>query len=343
VAELNPVEVAGAVIQRATLHNVDFVETLGVSKGDEVMVIRSGDVIPKITKVTSHGTDNLILPTQCPSCGSNLERLGVNLVCTGVECRERDIQKIRHWIRTIDIIGLGPRNIEKLYDLGVVKHFSDLYNPKLSESKLVNLLGKNGAKIFRNIQHSRNLPFYMFLAGLGIENLGLQMAKILTKHFKTWEELEKAKKSDLTLIEGISDITATTILEGINDHSLGKRLLNQGIEIIYTSKERKRVKPSKSTLMDFIGDEKVKPVIIKEKSSEEISRKGTVYVTGKIPDLTKKKTKELLEKYGYEWASLTKSLDLLVIGENPGKNKVEKAKKYGILIETWEEFYKKLD
>ncbi len=343
VAELEPIEVSGAVIRRATLHNREFVEALDVAIGDQVMVIRSGDVIPKITTVENKGSNQVRLPNKCPSCGFTLHKDGVNLVCLSEVCKERDIQKIRHWIKIIDIKGLGIKNIERLYSSNNIKHFSDVYNPELTESKLISLLGKNGSKVFQNIQRSRKLPFHIFLAGLGIESLGLQMGKVLAKHYGTWDELEKTKVSELVKIEGISDLTAGYILEGIQDPTLGKALFDKGVSIDYTSDRRRVIRPTKSNLLDFIGESE-KAESIKEPIDDEVTEsKGTVYVTGKIPDLTKKEIKALLERHNYEWASLTKTLDLLVVGENPGGKKLEKAKKYGIPIRAWEEFYSELE
>ncbi|MCK5611021.1 hypothetical protein KAR91_54615, partial [Candidatus Pacearchaeota archaeon] len=339
VAELDPIEVAGAVIQRATLHNREFVETLNVASGDQVMVIRSGDVIPKITNVERKGRKQLTLPSKCPSCGSILQKEGVNLICTGIECKERDIQKIRHWIKTLDIKGLGPSNIKKLYESDI-KHFTDLYGPKLTETKLVNLLGKNGSNIFKNIQKTRKLEFNLFLAGLGIENLGLQMAKVLSEHFGTWYDLKKASLSQLVQIEGISDLTGNYILNGIHDPSLGQELLAKGVKISYESGKSPKIITTKSTLADFFeGEESDKPSDISE-TRRESTKRGTVYVTGKVSDMSKKQIKTFLEENNYEWASLTKSLDLLVIGEKPGLNKLERARKYNIRIITWNDFLK---
>ncbi|MHA2154281.1 MAG: NAD-dependent DNA ligase LigA [Candidatus Hodarchaeales archaeon] len=338
VAELAPIDIAGAVIRRATLHNREFVETLDVAIGDQVMVIRSGDVIPKITRVETKGHSLVTLPSTCPSCGSILHIEGVNLVCKSQECRERDIQKIRHWIKTIDIKGLGVKNIEKLYDSGYIKHFSDLYDRKLTETKLITLLGKNGSKIHQNLQNSRELPFHLFLAGLGIENLGLEMGKTLTKHFNSWEEIENASIAQLVIIEGISDLTAGYIIDGIQDPTLAKALFDKGVSIYYSADKRRHSKQIKSNLLDFIGNKKTVDSDTKFADYSASETKGTVYVTGKVPEMTKKDIKALVEKNSYEWASITKSLGLLVIGEKPGSKKLEKARKYGIPIKTWDEF-----
>ena len=337
VAELQPVDVAGAIIRRATLHNRDFIETLNVASGDHVMVIRSGDVIPKIIDVIEKGENDVELPTKCPSCKSILKREGVNLICTGEKCKDRDIQKIRHWIKIIDIKGLGPKNIEKLYDAGLVEKFTHLYSSNLTESRLVNLLGKNGMKVFKNIQSSRNLEFHLFLAGQGIESLGISMAKVLAKHFKTWDDLKNASISDLNAIEGISDTTAGYIQAGVNNPSLGDALVKKGVKILYSRKNIAE-KERKTTLFDFINDDNHgSGVEVKDGLSEDLT-KGTIYVTGKIPEMTKKQVKKFVTKKGYKWDSIKRSLNLLVTGDKAGSAKLEKARKYGITIKTWDEF-----
>ncbi|MFX0183526.1 MAG: NAD-dependent DNA ligase LigA [Candidatus Hodarchaeota archaeon] len=342
VAELEPVEVMGAVIKRATLHNAEFLEELDVAKGDTVMVIRSGDVIPKITEILIKGSHYAEFPTNCPSCGSELSRDGVNLLCKGVNCREKEIQRIRHWVKTLDIIGLGPKNVAKLYDSGLVKHYADLYDPKLTESKLVSLLGKNGSKIYHSIRESRDIPFHKFLAALGIESLGGQMAKVLTKHFPTYEELKNSSTNQLLNIEGISDITANYIIKGLNDPSLGEKVLEKGVKIIYGKKKRRIPSKKTATLADFLETDTQTDISAEKDRSQESREIKTVYVTGKIEGMTKKEIQTLLEQNSYEWASVTKNLDFLVVGDNPGKTKLEKAQKFGIQIKKWRDFVQDL-
>ncbi|MFX0125565.1 MAG: NAD-dependent DNA ligase LigA [Candidatus Hodarchaeota archaeon] len=337
VAELDPVEVMGAVIKRATLHNAEFLETLGVAEGDSVMVVRSGDVIPKITEIIDKGENEPFFPIKCPSCGSELKRDGVNLICTGSRCRDRDIQAIRHWIRITDIEGLGPKNVAKLYDLGLIRHFADLYDKKLTEGVLINHLGKNGSKIFKSIQEKKEIPLHIFLAGLGIESLGKGMAKTLAKRFNTFEDLKKATVKQLTLLEGISDLTANYIHSGLHDPSLSDQILAKGVKIIPKEKKKIITQGRKGGLDQFITSDEVTFT-----SSESQEPKKTIYVTGKIPGMTKKEIEALIDQYGYEWASLSKKLDLLVLGENPGSAKLEKARKYGLTIKTWDEFKKEL-
>ncbi|MFX0206975.1 MAG: NAD-dependent DNA ligase LigA [Candidatus Hodarchaeota archaeon] len=338
VAELDPVEVMGAIIKRATLHNAEFLETLDVAKDDTVMVIRSGDVIPKITEVVDKGVNEASFPSICPSCGSTLIRDGVNLVCIGSPCRDRDIQAIRHWIRVTDIEGLGPKNVAKLYDLGLIRHFTDLYDEKLTEGVLVKHLGKNGSKIYRSIKEKRRLPFHIFLAGLGIESLGKSMAKTLANHFKTLEELKNTSVQELISLEGISNLTANYIHSGLQDASLSDQLLSKRVKIIYNGKKKPPTQKRRLGGLDqFITTVDVTPT-----SFEKQEPLKTIYVTGKVSGMSKRELEEFVGQYGYEWASLSKKLDLLVIGENPGAAKLEKAKKYGLTIKTWDEFRKEL-
>ncbi|MHA1199344.1 MAG: NAD-dependent DNA ligase LigA, partial [Candidatus Heimdallarchaeaceae archaeon] len=236
VAELEPVAVSGAVISRATLHNADFLMNLGAKPGDFVYVERSGEVIPKIISVTAKNTSGKAkLPDKCPSCGADTTRSGVHLLCTGDSCRGRDIQEISSWIRKTGIDGIGGKSLEKLYDTGLVKHFSDLY--ALTEDQLVNLLGKNGTKILISINATKELPFRTFIAGLGIEKVGRTMGKKLANTFSSLDELKEASMERLLELEGVSDITAKFIYDGMKQTERYDNLFKYGLKIIYPEKK----------------------------------------------------------------------------------------------------------
>jgi len=322
VAELEPIKIAGAMIKRATLHNADFLESLGINTGDTVMVERSGDVIPKITGIIKKNGKTAGLVDKCPSCGSPVVKEGVNLVCSGKNCREKDIQRIIYWIKITDIDGLGPKSVEKLYMKGLVRHYSDLYS--LKKDQLVNFLGKNGEKIYDNINRTRILPFHLFLAAMGIEKLGKKMGKVLAEHFRTFEELKETTIEQLTAIEKISDLTASYISKGVNREENYKGLFQNGLRIKYPKK--KKTTAGKAD----------------EPSGEVQTLK--VYVTGKIPNRTKKEVQQLVEDHPlYEWSSsISKNLTYLVLGEKVGKKKLEKATDIGITIISWDEFSEKL-
>ncbi len=310
VAEVDPVGLAGAEIRRCTLHNADFIIEREIAIGDKVYIERSGDVIPKILEVVEKGDKFVLLPNKCPSCGAHAVKKGVNLVCTGTKCKERELRSLSHWIDVVDIKGLGPKSLEKLFDEGIVTHFSDLYSKDLTEEKLVDILGKNGIKVYKNIDDTRNLDFGTFLSALGIEQLGRSLGKDLAKHFNTLDELQNSSIETLTSIEGISDITAKYILEGINDLSIVDRVLLRNFKIKYN-----------------------------KISEEPRETRGKVYVTGKVDGFNKKEIEKKVKDLGFEWSkSISKNLNYLVAGNNPGGTKIEKALKIGVDILTWNEF-----
>ncbi len=311
VAEIEPVELAGSTIKRATLHNADFVELLDIAPGDTVAIERAGDVIPKIISVEVKGEQKSELPKNCPSCNSKLIREGVDLKCSGNSCPAQDIQGILYWIKIVDIKGLGEKSIEKLYEKNIITHFADLYSDNLTEDILYTELGVNGKKIYRNINRTRKLPFEKFIAGIGIPTVGPKQAKILAEHFHNIKELQHASVSDLEKIEGIATVTANNIINGINDPNKVERLLLNNFEIIY-------------------------PEIV---DNNVINDGIKVYLTGSVEGYTKKDIQHIVESMGYVWmTTISKKLDMLILGNNPGKSKIEKAKNLNIKIIEWTDF-----
>lgn len=349
VALVDQVELKGALISRATLHNADFIENLNIAPGDRISIIRAGDVIPKIMAVVDKGNNDFEFPINCPSCGNSILRDGVNLICTSLICREKDIQSIMHWMRMTDVEHLGQKTIEKLYDLGFVQHYSDLYKDDLSEEILNRHFGKNGSKMKTSIEKSRNLSFKQFLAGLGIPTLGKKLGKELAKHFPSLKALQSTTTTELATLDGISDVTANHILGGINDKSRAARLLLNNVTIFYgTEKRIQQTKIEKSTtpsLGDFWDDETLQPHAeynIKPDKPQKIGNDEKIYITGSIEGYNKKKLQEFIESMGFEWStSISKNLDFLVFGINAGGAKLDKAKTIGITILSWEEFVKK--
>ncbi len=342
VAELEPVIISGAKISRVTLHNAEFLQELNLNIGDEVYVVRSGDVIPKVEEVVNKQTKGTApIPDTCPSCGSEVRKQKgeVNAYCTGEVCPARDKAELDYFVKTIKIDGLGNRNIDKLYEKGLIEDFTDLYI--LKKDQLVDLLGKNGQKIYTNIQEKKELPFHLFLAGLGVESLGKVMGRTLAKHYSSIEKLRNTTIEQLCKIEGISEITAEKILRGINHNEKIEAFLEKGGKILYPTEKssKQKIKQRKKTLDVFLGIQK------EETEIEEIvqSNKGlSLYVTGKIEGKTKTEVEEFCVNQGFEWKqSVSSKLDLLVYGENPGKTKLEKARKIGVEILSWDEFIKK--
>ncbi|MDH5403933.1 MAG: NAD-dependent DNA ligase LigA [Candidatus Heimdallarchaeota archaeon] len=318
VAELEPVMIAGAMIRRATLHNLEFARLLNIGTGDEVVVERAGDIIPKITKIKTKGENSFEEIQFCPSCNQKLKKEEINLICENPSCKSIELQKLNYWIRTTDIKGLGLKSLEKLYNSTEVTKISDLYSPNLTRNKLIKLLGKNGETIWDSINSSRNIEFHIFLAGLGIEKLGIEMAKTLSNNFLTLEALQNTSIEELMKIEGISTITANYILDGINN-PINLDVLNGDISIKY-----------KHDLEDTV-----------------LSKKGEgkkIYVTGKVSSLTKQQIQQLIEKNGFIFSkNIGKNLDILVYGEIKENNtKLKKAIELNIKTQTWEEFIAEL-
>lgn len=335
VAKVKPVFLSGAEISQATLHNVEYIEGLSISPGDTVSIERAGDVIPKITEVVAKGPNSINLPTKCPSCDSVLKREGVNLVCTGNDCRDREVQAILYWVAIVEIKGLGQKSVEKLYDNHMVTHFADLYSNNLTEYDLVDQLGKNGSKIFKGINKSRDLPFNIFLAGLGISNLGKKTGKILTSNFDSFENLQKTSISRLNEIEGISDIIAHDILNGVNDPNLGERVLLNNVTLVYP--KRKKIIRARTQLEAFFSDGEIE-------EETGIGRGRKIYITGSVEGYTKKSLTAMVEDLDFVWSSSVSSkLGMLVCGNNPGQTKIDKALKLGVKILTWSEFEKMIN
>ncbi len=359
VAELEPVEVAGAKISRATMHNYDFIKINEISIGDIVSVERAGDVIPKITGVVEKLGSNYVAPTNCPSCNEPLSENNVTLVCLNQECPERIKQMISYWVRVVDIKGLGDKNIDKLIKKGYLKSTGDLYSSKLNELNLVSLLGRNGKKIYEEIQNKKVLPLNVLLTGLGIEGVGKSTAKVLVKYFPTLQDLQNAKKEDLLKVEGISDISAEKILNGLKNNSLLQDLMKNGVSIGKPLIVKK--KHPKSNLTSFLGLETTKDKSVEKEENQEVNKiisndeaqineldlqesKGKVYVTGSVPSISKNEVQEFVEQHGYEWStSISKKLTYLVIAEKPGQAKIDKALKLGVKVMAWNKFERMLE
>lgn len=321
LALLQPVDVGGVTVARATLHNMDQVEKLGVRIGDYVKVERAGDVIPYVSEVLKErrtGKEKEFhMVKKCPSCGSLVEKEDVFYRCpAGLACPAQVKELIIHYSSkgAVDIDGFSEKTVEVLYEKGLVKSISDLYT--LKKEDLLPLEGWKERKtenVLKAIEKSKEVPLERFIYGLGIRNVGSHIAALLAKNFGTLDKLAEATESELLEINEVGP----EIAECIRD-------------FFKTDKNIKEIEKLKK-----------RGVKIKEKKLEggKLTGKKIVF-TGSLETLSRSEAKKIVEEEGGEASSsVSANTDLVVAGEKAG-SKLEEAKKRGIKIITEKEFKK---
>lgn len=319
VAELEPTELCGVTIKRATLNNYNDILRKQVKIGDRVFIRRSNDVIPEILSVAETYDSSVTIekPTTCPCCGSVLEDTETELYCNNhLGCRTQIVLKLVQFSsrNAMNIDGLSVKTLEQLYDNFNVKSFSDIY--KLTANELSSLEGFKDKKInniLTSIEKSRHVKLSNFIFALGIDGIGVKTAKQLAKVYKTIQNLQKATISELVEIDDIAEITATDIYHYFND-SLNKAELDELVS-------------------NYISFEDIASNIV----SDGFFSGKKVVLTGTL-SMPRSKAEELIEKQGGATSSsVTGQTDYVVVGENAG-SKLDKAKKLGIRIITEAEF-----
>ncbi|MBS5970142.1 MAG: NAD-dependent DNA ligase LigA [Clostridium perfringens] len=319
-AILEPVELAGVTVKRATLNNMDDIARKGVRLGAEVFVRRSNDVIPEIMGVVPEsleGTKEIEEPKVCPACGAHLVHEGVHIYCENtLGCKPQMVKTIVHFAgrEAMNIAGFSERTAEQLFEKLDIRDISDLY--KLEYEKLLDL-DKFGPKKAQNlldaIEKSKDCTLEAFLYSLGIPNVGVKTAKDLVKRFESLENLEKATFEELVSVQDVGDIVARSIIEFFKEERTLKvinELLSLGVNPHY---EKKEVLES-----PFIGK--------------------TVVVTGTLENYSRTSIKEKLESLGAKVSgSVSKKTDFVIAGEAAG-SKYDKAKSLGVTILSEEEF-----
>ncbi len=323
IAELEPVECAGVIIKRATLHNFEEVQRLGVKKGDRVLVERAGDVIPKIVKVLdkseNYRNDVFQPPQICPICQSRVIKENEDQVaykCINKKCPKKLEQGLIHFASrgAMDIEGLGDSVVEQLFIRGLVKDLADIY--QLTKEQLMTLdlfKEKKAMNLINAIDQSKTQPLSRFLFGLGIENIGEKAAMILAKHFLSMDNLMAAQYEDFVAIHEIGAVMAQSL---INMFSLPE-------------------------FQGLIQKFKKHGLIMKEemplKRESELTQKIFIF-TGKLGQITRQEAANLVKQRGGEVASsIGKNIDYVVVGEFPG-SKYKKALDWGLKILSEKEF-----
>lgn len=321
IAEIEPVDLAGATVKRATLNNYGDILRKGVKINSRVFVRRSNEVIPEILRVAEYTADSIDIekPTICPCCGSELVEVGANLFCTNTNgCKEQIIDKLKHFCtrNAMNIEGLNEKTLETLFESNGVRELADIY--RITYQDLVGLEGFKDKKIsnlLSGIEASKNPNFANFIYALGINGVGEKTAKDLAKRFATLDELMSASIEELVAINDIGDIMADSIYSYFRSNygiDTINKLLNQGINIVYTT--------SINLNENFAGK--------------------NVVLTGTLENYTRDVAKAKLESMGANVvSSVSKNTDIVIAGVSAG-SKLAKAESLGIRVINEEEFIK---
>ena len=329
VANLEPVQLAGTVVKRASLHNADQIALLDIRINDIVFVEKGGEIIPKIVGVESH--DKNSSPTQfithCPECGTQLYRPEgeARHFCPNSDhCPPQIKGKIEHFIsrKAMNIENIGEETVALLYDTGLVRSISDLYKLKKEDIlPLDRMAEKSANNIINSIEKSKEVSFDRVLFALGIRFVGETVAKILAKAFKNILNLSIASKEELMQVDEIGDRIADSIIEYFNnkEHTqLIADLMNAGLQFE-----------------------------LQEDENESLSDKlqgMSIIISGTFKNYSRDEIKSVIEQHGGKnVSSISKNTDLFVAGENIGPAKLKKATELNIKIVSEEEFIKMIE
>lgn len=318
-AILEPVEIGGVTVKRATLNNMDDINRKGVKIGDVVFLRRSNDVIPEIIGVAKKGEETLKIdiPNTCPYCGSEIVQQGVHYYCENtLSCKPQLVKSIVHFgsREAMNIAGFSEKTAGQLFEKLDIKSIPDLY--KIKKEDLINLerFGEKKAENLINaIEKSKNCDLASFIYALGIPNIGKKTSVDLVKKFKDLKSIQKASFDELVKIEDVGDIVACSIIEFFKD----EKIINSIDELLKLG-----VKPY------------YEEVLIKE----SIFSGKTVIVTGSLKEFSRSEIKDKLQGLGAKVSSSVSSkTDFVLVGKEPG-SKYEKALNLGIKIITEAEF-----
>lgn len=316
VASLEPVQVAGSTVSRATLHNFDEVARLDVRRGDTVWITKGGEVIPKVVGVVStlrpEQSEPFVAPDACPECGSQVERVGdeVALRCTNPACPAITAARLRHFVSrgAMDIDGLGGRLLDQLVQEGLVSDAASLWD--LQSDRLADLPGwgeVSAANLVRNLEQASGQPLQRLIFALGIPHVGEGAARLLAQRFGTLAGLAAASRDDIETIEGIGPVMADSVRRWLDDP------VNQ--ELLARLRER-GVDPEERVTGEQLGGPLADQVMV---------------ITGTL-SRPRPQLKQRLEQLGATvTGSVSKKTTLVLAGDDSG-SKVDKAQRLGVTI-----------
>ncbi|AXI27127.1 DNA ligase (NAD(+)) LigA [Gemella sp. ND 6198] len=323
VAVLEPINISGSVVSKASLHNKDIIDELDIHIGDMVIVKKAGEIIPKVVRVVKElRNENSLkyeMPNICPSCKEKTitKEDDPFTRCVNPNCPEQNIRKIIHFASrdALNIEGLGDKVVATLYEKKLIQHVIDLYS--LTKEKIIDIerMGEKSVDNLLNaIEDSKNINLDRLIYALGILNVGKKAGKILAENYGTLLSFSKATMEELLELQDVGKITAESIIDYFSDENNLKFISD----------------------LIALG---INPAYNKEKINEDnLFNKKTVVLTGKLISLTRNEAKESLERLGAKvTGSVTKNTDLVVAGEKAG-SKLKKAKELNISVISEEEF-----
>lgn len=323
VAILDPVEIGGVTIRRATLHNEDEIRRLGLMIGDTVVVQRSGDVIPKIMAVVEAkrtGDERpFVMPEHCPVCGSQVYRLDGEVMryCFNASCPARLREQVRYFVSrsAMDIEGFGSRLAEQFVDLGLIRSLADIYDLDWERIRELEGFGdKRIENLQRAIEESKTRPLSRLINALGIRHVGERNARLLAEHFKSIDRIKTLTIEEIEAVPGFGHVVAQSIYDFFQEPqnlALIERLKGYGLRMEETSDDTA--------------------------ATGELAGK-TVVLTGRLESMSRGEAQELLRRAGaIVTGSVSRKTDYVVVGADPG-SKAERAQQLGVPILDEETF-----
>ena len=323
-AVLEPVRVAGSVVQRATLHNEDFVKDKGLMVNDYVVIRKAGDVIPEVVRPVLERRDGTQIPFEmiekCPVCGAPLVRKDAMHFCLNPDCDAKQIESIIHFASkdAMDIEGMGEKVVEQFFNQGFIHNVPDIYNLMDHRDDIISLDGwqsKSIDKLIEAIDNSKANSLERLLFGLGIKEVGAKMAKTLSKKYQNLENLMNASLEELLEINDVGPVVATSIYNFFKDEKKMK-IVNKLVALGLNT--------------NFLGTTAT--------AANNYFSGKTVVLTGTLSSYGRKEATEILENLGAKvTGSVSKATDCVVAGVEAG-SKLDKAQALGITVLDEEEF-----
>jgi DNA ligase (NAD+) len=314
VAILEPVQLAGTTVSRASIHNEDFIRERDIRIGSTVLVRKAAEIIPEVIKVTKQSENPpYFLPENCPICGSKIESDGAAKKCVNENCPSKSLRKLIYFAKSMNIDGLGDAVALEIMDKNLIEDLADIYG--LTVENLLKIDGfkeKSAKNLYNSIQKSKNEPFFRLITALGIDGVGEQNAKLLVKKFLSIDNIMKAECDELLSVDRFGSIIAKNVFD-----------------FMHNENNLKLIEKFKNFGLNLVSDD--------EAVGDKLNGK-TFVITGTLPTLKRDEAKEIIEKNGGKVSgSVSKKTNFVLAGEDAG-SKLTKANELKIKVITEQEF-----